>query len=147
MSLLSNKEHLAGALLKPINPSASIIIGVYTVLWGIWVASPFWSAFARASYYSVMAQLAPEWVWGLAALFCGGLMIYGATRRTYRELTNGAGSIAILWFLIGICNFLADWQATGGVTSIMIFVYGAFVYLNIRVNYRGNKYLPPDFLP
>lgn len=143
---MEGKEHLSGALLRPINPAASIILGVYTVLWGMWVASPFWSAFAHVSYYSVMAHLAPEWVWGLIGIFCGGLMIYGAVRRTYRELTNGAGTIALFWFFIGICNFLADWQATGGVMAFMIFIYGAFVYLNIRVNYKGRKYLPSDFL-
>ena len=146
MSIVTNKEHLAGALLKPINPAASVILGVYTVLWGLWVVSPFWSVFARASYYSVMASLAPEVLWGIFALFCGGMMMYGAIKRSYRALTNGAGVMFGHWFIISLCNFLADWQATGGVTSMMIALYAGFVYLNIRVNYKETQTLPVDFL-
>lgn len=141
-----NQEHLAGALLKPINPAASIILGVYTILWGLWVACPFWSVFARAPLYSVMASLFPEWVWGLFAIFCGSLMVYGATKRSFGALTRGSGFVGIHWFLIGLCYFLGDWQSTGGITAIMLSVYAGFVYLNIRVNFKETHKLPIDFI-
>jgi hypothetical protein len=143
---VNNKEHLAGALLKPINPSASVILGVYTVLWGLWVVNPFWSVFARAPLYSVMASLAPEWAWGCFALFCGGMMIYGATNRSFRALTNGAIAVWGHWFIISVCYFFGDWQSTGGITALMLAVYAGFVYLNIRVNYKETQELPDDFL-
>lgn len=145
MSNVITKEHLAGALLKPINPAASVILGIYTILWGLWVVNPYWSVFARAPLYDVMAQLAPEWMWGCFALLCGGLMAYGATKRSYRALTNGAGAVWFHWCIIGICYFLADWQSTGGITSLCIACYAAFVYLNIRVNYKDTKHLPDHF--
>jgi hypothetical protein len=143
---VNNKEHLAGALLKPINPAASVILGVYTILWGLWVVNPLWSVFVRAPLYSVMASLAPEWAWGCFALLCGSVMAYGATKRSYRALTNGAAVVFTHWIIVGLCYFLGDWQSTGGITSICIAVYAAFVYLNIRVNYRETKELPNDFL-
>lgn len=142
---MNNKEHLAGALLKPINPAASVILGVYTVLWGLWVVNPLWSVFARAPLYSVMAQLAPEWVWGCFALICGSLMIYGATKRSYRALTNGAGIVNFHWTIVGLCYLFGDWQSTGGITALCIAFYAGFVYLNIRVNYKGKKHLPTTF--
>jgi hypothetical protein len=132
--------------LKPINPAASIILGIYTVLWGLWVVNPFWSVFARAPLYTVMAQLAPEWAWGCFALFCGGLMIYGAAKRSFGALTRGAGFVGMHWFLICLCYFLSDWQSTGGITALMMAIYAGFVYLNIRVNYKETKKLPVDFL-
>lgn len=146
MSIVPDKEHLAGALLKPINPAASIILGVYTVLWGLWVVNPFWSVFARAPLYSVMATIAPEWAWGCFALFCGSLMIYGAWKRSFGALTRGSIFVWGHWFLIGVCYFLGDWQSTGGITAIMLSIYAAFVYLNIRVNFKDTKSLPVDFL-
>lgn len=143
---MNNKEHLAGALLKPINPAASIILGVYTIIWGLWVINPIWSVFARAPLYAVMASLAPEYVWGAFALLCGSAMVFGATRRSFRALTNGAIAVWFHWLLIGVCYFLGDWQSTGGITAIMLAVYAGFVYLNIRVNYKESKELPVDFL-
>jgi len=93
-----------------------------------------------------MATIAPEWGWGAFAIFCGTLMILGATRRSFGALTRGSGIVAIHWFLVGTCYFLGDWQNTGGITAIMMAVYAAFVYLNIRVNYKETRKLPVDFL-
>jgi hypothetical protein len=140
------KENLAGALLKPINPSASVILGVYTVLWGLWVVNPFWSVFSGAEVFSVMSGLAPEFVWGIIAILCGSLMIYGATKRAFKSLTRGAGVVGIFWFLISLCYFLSDWHSVNGITAVVMAIYAGFVYLNIRVNYKEKGYLPPDFL-
>jgi hypothetical protein len=145
MSIVPDKEHLAGALLKPINPAASIILGVYTILWGLWVINPLWSVFARAPLYSVMATIAPEWAWGCFALFCGSVMVYGSMKRSYRALTNGAGVVNFHWTIVGLCYFLGDWQSTGGITALCIAFYAGFVYLNIRVNYKKTKQIPEKF--
>lgn len=92
-----------------------------------------------------MSQIAPEWAWGLFALICGILMAYGATKRSYRALTNGAGVVFGHWFIVGLCYFLANWQGTAGITAMVIAAYAAFVYLNIRVNYKETKHLPDHF--
>lgn len=132
-------EGLAKAMLQPINPAASILLGGYTVLWGLWVVNPWWSVFAAADLYSVMATIAPEWAFGCFALLCGSAMVYGAHRRSYYAFTNGAVAVGFHWFLICLCYFLGDWQNTGGITALMLAVYASYLYLNVRVNFHGHK--------
>lgn len=124
-------------MLKPVNTAAIIILGIYTTLWGLWVANPFWTVFDQAPLFNLMNTLAPEWAWGLVALCIGILMIYGVLRHSYRSLTTGALVGYFHWFIIAIMYFGGDWQNTGGITALIISLYCAFIWLNITKN-RGN---------
>lgn len=121
-------------VLQPINTAAISIMGVYTVLWGIWVASPFWDAFERAEAFSIMAHVAPEHVWGVVALIVGCIMIRGVMKRSYRALTIGALAGFFQWITVCGFFFFGDWQNTGGITYLMIAAYCGFIWLNLRVN-------------
>lgn len=132
-------EKLAKALLLPINPAAVILLGIYTVVWGLWVANPFWNVFERADLYMSLANIAPEYLWGLLAIACGTLTIYGAVKRNYGPLVRGAASSGWHWFMISIFYFAADPLSTGGITALIFAVYAAFIYLNIRVNFKNDK--------
>jgi hypothetical protein len=133
---------LIQALLWPINTTAIILLAIYTVVWGFWLANPWWHAFNRAALYSEMADFAPEWAWGFFAVFCGLVTAYGAIHPSYRALVIGAGAAFIHWLLIAIFYFWGDWQNTGGITSLTFAIYAAYTYLNVRVNYRdGNREL------
>jgi hypothetical protein len=135
--MMSKGEKFADALLKPVNKAAIVLLGFYTVLWGLWVANPFWDAFASAAIFSKLGLLAPEVFWGCLAIFCGLVTIRGAWRRSYRALVIGAGTAGWHWFMISIFYFLGDWTNTGGITSLTFAIYAAFIYLNIRVNHRA----------
>lgn len=43
------------------------------------------------------------------------------------------------WFMISIFYFIADSASTGGITALFISIYGVFLYLNIKVNFKENK--------
>lgn len=130
---------MAKALLLPINPAAVILLGIYTVMWGFWVANPFWNVFGQAQLYGVLAQVAPEAFWGCLAIVCGFVTIYGAVKRRYGPLVRGAVFSGWHWSMISIFYFLGDPLNTGGITALIFAVYAAFVYLNIRVNFKDNK--------
>lgn len=130
---------MAKALLLPINPAAVILLGIYTVLWGFWVANPFWDVFGQAQLYGVLAQVAPEAFWGCLAIVCGLVTVYGAVKRRYGPLVRGASASGWHWLMICIFYFLGDPLNTGGITALIFAVYAAFVYLNIRVNFKDNK--------
>lgn len=132
-------EKLAHALLLPINPSAVIILGVYTVLWGLWVANPFTNVFGHAALYSVLAMVAPSLFWGCLAITCGTITIVGAVTRRYRPLITGSSVAGWHWFMIAVFYFLGDAVNTGGITALTFAVYSAYIYLNIRVNYHKDK--------
>ena len=121
-------------LMHPINTSAVIIMGFYTFLWGVWLASPFWHVFDHAPLYMTLAGLAPEWAWGLWAIAVGLVMVYGVVRKSHRSLTTGAFVGMFHWLLISLLYFFADWHSTGGITALMVAAYCSFVYLNLRMN-------------
>lgn len=130
---------IAKALLLPINPAAIIILGVYTIVWGLWLINPFWTVFTQAALYSDLARLAPEAFWGALAIACGSATTYGAVTRTYRPLIFGAVVAGWHWFMISVLYFMGDWHNTGGITALAFAIYAAFVYLNIRTNYKDKR--------
>lgn len=142
MTLTESKEKLAHALLLPINPAAVVLLGIYTVLWGLWVANPFWTVFTQAELYGVLATVAPEVFWGCLAIGCGLVTIYGAVKRRYGPLVRGASFSGWHWLMISIFYFMGDPLNTGGITALIFAVYAAFVYLNIRVNFKENRKSP-----
>jgi hypothetical protein len=129
-------KNLARKFLAPINVSATIILGAYTVLWGLWVANPFWTVFTQADIFNVLADIGGEYLWGILAIVMGTITVYGVIKPSYGNLTRGAFSMFFQWLTVGICYFLGDWQNTGGITGIMLAVYAAFIWLNLRVNRR-----------
>lgn len=139
MTLTEGTQKLAKALLLPINPAAVILLGIYTVVWGFWLANPFWTVFTQAPLYSALGALAPEVFWGCLAIFCGAVTCYGAFRRRYRPLVVGASVSGWHWFMISIFYFMGDPLNTGGITALIFSIYAAFVYLNIKVNFKDNK--------
>lgn len=141
MNIRGAFENLGVALLKPINKAAIILLGVYTVIWGFWVANPFWHVFTSAPLYSALAGTVPaEWFWGCVAIICGCLTIRGAFRRSYNSLLIGAGAVGWHWFIISILYFVGDWHNTGGITALFLSLYAAYVYLNIKVNHKFGTY-------
>lgn len=135
-------DKLARALLLPINPAAVIILGIYTMAWGFWVANPFWTVFTQAALYSQLAMLAPEWFWGCLAIACGIVTTYGAIKRRYGPLVVGAQTAGWHWLMIGIMYFLGDPLNTGGITALVFAVYSAFIYINLRVNFKDDRDSP-----
>lgn len=135
MKSLDGRGHkFATAMLKPVNTAAIIILGAYTTVWGFWISNPFWEVFPHAKLYSWMAAAMPEWAWGSLAVIVGLMMVYGVLKHSYRSLVTGALVGYFHWLAIAIMYFGADWQNTGGVTSLIVAIYCGFIWLNITKN-------------
>ena len=126
-------KRLLRSILQPINPAAILILGVFTTLWGLWVASPFWEVFTSANAFQYFL-IFPEPVWGGVAILAGLAIINGVVRGSFHSLTTGALVGFAHWLIISVFLFAGDWHNTGGLTYLMIAVYSAFVWLNLRVN-------------
>lgn len=136
--------NLRTLLTLPLNKAFTIVISTYTVLWGMWLASPLWDVFSRAPLYSALMGLLPEYAWGIIAILCGVAMAWGVLHETSRWLQRGAYIGFVHWLVIACGYFLGDWQNTGGITSLAIALLCALTYLNSRVN-RDN--LPLEEMP
>lgn len=140
MKISEGTRKLAQALLQPINPASVIILGVYTVVWGLWVANPFWSVFGQAKLFSTLALVAPEPFWGTIAIICGIVTVIGALKRSYRPLVRGAHACGWHWFMISIFYFIGDPLNTGGITALTFAIVAAYIYLNLRVNFKDDQH-------
>lgn len=118
----------------PMNPSATLIMAIYTLTWGLWLVNPMWSVFSQAELYSALSSVMPEVYWGTIAVGCGLFMIWGVVKNSYKSLTKGAYAGFIHWLVISGGYFVGDWHNTGGITSLAIALYCGIVYLNLRVN-------------
>jgi len=127
-------DKLAESLLQPINPSLIIVLGLYTILWGLWVVNPFWTVFTQAGLYSALAMSGGEYIWGGLVLAAGVLITRGAVKPSYDNLILGSGVGFLTWLVVGIFYILGDWASTGGITAIAFSVYCLLIYLNIKVN-------------
>ena len=131
---MTRTEKIADSLLKPINPSVIIILGVYTILWGLWIVSPYWTVFTQAPLFGAMDSIAPEYVWGLIAVAAGCVISHGALKPRYRNIQWGSFVAFFHWFIIAILYFAGDWQNTGGITALAFALYSGLVWVNIKVN-------------
>jgi hypothetical protein len=131
---MTKTEKIAYSILRPINPSLIIVLGTYTILWGLWILNPFTDVFAAAALYSVMASLAGEWFWGGIAILSGLFVIRGALKPSYFNLRLGSFIGFFHWFIITLMYFAGDIVNTGGITALTFAVYSALVWLNIKVN-------------
>jgi hypothetical protein len=121
--------------LRPVSKGVVISTAVYTILWGAWVANPFWTVFTQASLYSGLEQIAPEWFWGWLAIVTGVLAMYTAVHPRIRMKPYTC--VALLgwhWLLVSILYFYGDWHNTGGITSAFIAILCAYIYLNVKQN-------------
>lgn len=119
--------------LKPVNLALSFLLGLFTMLWGVWVGNPFWDVFGRAPLYNFMSFF-PEWSWGVVAILAGLTIVYGAWHPSYLAITRGSWVGTIYWLLVSIMFFLGDWQNTGGITAATLAILSAFIWVNLRVN-------------
>lgn len=126
-------DEVARGLRKPINTAAISIMGIYTFLWGLWLALP-WPTFNTGPVYNVMSTLGPEIVWGVAAMCIGAVIIWGVTSQTYKALLRGALAGFYYWLVISVFYMLGSWSADGWINAFMVSVYCAFVAINLRVN-------------
>lgn len=127
-------ERIKASMMNPINTSAVIILGVFTISWGLFVIAPWWDVFSTAQLYEYLHFLAPEWVWGAVAIVAGSIISWGVIKNSYKSLALGSWIGFIHWFLISVLYFAGDWQNTGGITVLAFAIYSAYVHLNLKIN-------------
>ena len=137
MSKVTDK--MAGAIAKPVNRAAIVILGAFTAVWGLWVSNPFWEVFSRAPLYDALNSSGPpgidaETFWGGVALICDLFVCYGAICKERPAILLGSAIIGWVWAVISVMYFLGDWRNTGGITSGTLSIYGWFIFLNVLVN-------------
>jgi len=126
-------DKIAERLLQPINTSVISILGMFSVLLGIWLILPFDSLsnelIGTKHYY--------EWIVGAAMAVPGTTIVVGALMDKMHALTIGTGFGFYVWFGLMVLTLILNWQSGWWIVALMIAIYCGFVHLNLRVN-RNN---------
>ena len=110
-----------------------IILGMAALTWGIWLMLPF-SIFQSSPTFAVMAEIAPEWVWGLLMAGAGLQAIVGIWRNSYTMRRWSLAVMAALWLAAWTTFLLANWRSTTTVHYIWWFVFCAYSYMRVSRN-------------
>lgn len=133
-------ERIIQGLLIPMNPNATIILGVFTTLWGLWILIPFWDVFNSAPLFSRVQEFAPEWAWGSWSVAAGLLLIVALRNDSRSSVSFALGFLTWHWFVISGLFWWGDWHNTGGLTYSFIGIYAMWAYLNYRINFVKDKH-------
>lgn len=127
-------SRLAAQLIQPLRPLAIIVLGVYTLVWGIWVIEPAWNAIGHGQVFKVMSSLFPEYVWGTLGILIGIVLLFGLIIKSYQVLVVGSTLSGWFWGLITLLLFFGDWHSVLGWTALVFAIHASFIYLNIKIN-------------
>lgn len=115
--------------LAPISPFNILLVGVFSFLWGLWVALPFWDVFNRSPIYSALDWVGSELIWGSIQIIVGTVLVFAAfdSLRWMKYATFGG---FLSWFLVALGFAVADWQNPGMWVSGFIAALNAYMFLN-----------------
>lgn len=100
------------------------------ILWGTWVASPFWDSFGTVDAYSILVQIAPGRAFGMGAILLGFLQVIGA-HYLLMSLRKVAAMITLFfWILLSLAIFAGNFHSTGAVGYLI------FAVMNIAIFYE-----------
>lgn len=130
-------KHLKTGFFMPLNPLGMLITGTYMVLYGLWLFSPLWDAFAVTDTLYQLLLVVPEWLIGSVTTILGLLVclwpFWPDRRLRWAGLASG-----LLWFAIAITLFLGNWQSTTWLASLLPSALCINYYLNLSVNKSQN---------
>lgn len=130
-------DKIADVLLKPVSEAVTAQLGIYTILWGLWVLNPFIDTFSAADVYSQLLAFIPfEWAWALIAIFFGIITLMGLAKHKPRPVFLGAAASAVYWFIIAIFYMMGDLASTNGLSALFLAVLSTYIYLNCKLNYK-----------
>lgn len=141
--MLGSLDRIVQGMLKPINPYAAIIMGLYTASWGTWLIMPHWNVFTSAPIYSKAAEFSPEWAWGSWSAVCGVLIIAAVFLGAKRLLSLALGFGLWHWWTVAGMFWWGDWHNTAGITYTFIAVMLTYMWLNFKINFiRNDEHMP-----
>jgi len=104
-------DRLAIFLAKSHTEVGEYILGLFSLLWGIWLLLPVWNTFS-INMFSAFLHVAPEEIWGLAAVSLGVITIFSAAIKDLPMRKTSTFINIIFWLFISFMFLLATPKTT-----------------------------------
>lgn len=112
--------HSEGALLE-------FFMAFLSLVWGLWLISPYWDTFSATSAFTIMAQLAPEWLWGSTMTAVGIFKMYTILAENHRAKHYAFLAALFVWACVAISFIDASPYAVGSPVYSLIVITNAFI--------------------
>lgn len=108
--------------------------GLFLLLWGAWIALPYWSVFNTTPTFSAMAGLpVHENVQGFIIMCVGLSVLWGIFTGNKRLRKASIFWSVLIWAFISAMFINANYQSTATITYPMLALSGAWAYWRITV--------------
>lgn len=108
-----------------------LFVSALALVWGLFLVNPYVNTFAVGVGWRAMAELAPEWAWGLGALLTGAAGILGLGNDLRRVRRYAAFLHAVAWAFISTMMVTSNALGTGWVTYGMVAAGSLIVFLRL----------------
>ena len=145
MNMEQRQHGILGYLLSLIQQLRSIIIssdfvftelysGVTVLLWGLWVANPYYNTYATSILFQDLANLpVPEDTQGIIVAIIGLLQLIGLFFGNIRIRKITSFSIVLVWLFLSIMFVRANPASTATVIYPMLTIAAIWAYWRITV--------------
>lgn len=125
------------AIYGPATLPTEMISAMIITWWGVWLTSPWWTAFSPVIFYRGLIAMAPEYVWGIVAMGIGichlvALLMINDSPRRLRLRRMIVAFEFIFWVIVSI-GYLPVWQSTAMVIYPGLAALAAWCYLRMAV--------------
>ena len=124
--MLGLKEILNNHDIEPIE----LLLGLLSVMFGIWILNPYTNTFNTVSSFRVISNIFNESVFGSIMFAVGLIQLYCIFRDHYKIEKNIAILSAVIWSFITVSFIYSNVAAVG------IPIYLLFTISNLWVFYR-----------
>ena len=106
--------------------------------WGLWMMNPWVDIFSTYNGYRALADIAPDFYWGILLTLVGVCQLYGLVRRKYSYRRFFAFMAAVIWTFIAVLLALTSPFFLSVPTAFMFAVGAAWGYLRIGMSRESN---------
>jgi len=99
------------------------IIGVFNIVWGLWLLNPYWDTF-QYPHYSVLSLVTSEYMWGFLVLVLGFFTVLFSVKHMFRPRKVLMLINMVLW------GFVSMSTALSLIDVVDMVSYGAISFLS-----------------
>jgi hypothetical protein len=114
---------------QPISRFNILLSGIYSFMWGLWVATPTWDVFNRSPIYESLNWAGSELIWGGVQMLVGIALVFAAFDNIHwMKWATFAGFVS--WMLVSLGFAFSDWHNPGMWVAGFISATNAYMFLN-----------------
>lgn len=114
---------------------SEFFVGLFTLLWGLWLLNPLLDTFTSSPSFRAMLELGPEWVWGLVTATIGGLQLAALIADRPQARKHLAMLLVLLWMFVSGTFAYANVATTAAIAYPMIAFCAAWVRVRLALRY------------